>query len=140
MIMNYRSIENPDMKMMTVVPDGRTWFLKGFSPDDRELALDLMVDDEYVDTILVASGSEYDALFANCEFPEDLPEDKENDDEAVGAFYVAWLKYTKKRSDIFNAIYKETIREMKNRDAVNLDFIITVCVAHLINKNANQKP
>lgn len=142
MILTYKSINNLNAVTMTVVSENKTWFLKGYSDDEHDLAIDLMVDDEVIDTILVAAGRDRDALFADIpdeEALEDALEDQEDDDKH-DAYFAALEKRYAREQLIFGTILREVVRELKEDEPlVDLEIIIPVCVASVRRKLTAKK-
>ena len=142
MILTYKSVNTHNTVVtMTLVSDNKTWFLNGYSDNDRDLFMDLMVDGELIDTILVAAGNERDALFLDIpdlDFPEDDAEESEYD-KAVDAYFATFEKRRDRENEIFSDIYNEIRREIQSgEDLIELEIIIPVCIAHLIKKVVNK--
>lgn len=141
MILTYRSILNPHTTTMTVVPDNRSFFLKGWSLKDALLMV-LYVDNNAVDCVLVASGPDYDALFADIpdrEFSDEIPGHAADNKATFDVYSTVRGKREEMKNEIFGDIYNEVIREIKAGDElIELEIIIPVCIAHLIKKVANK--
>lgn len=137
MILTYKRIDQSKAVTMTVVPDGQTWFLKGYTDDNRDLVFDLVVEDETIDTILVATGSIRDALFAD--IPEaDDSDDWEDDPEAdldcktsVREIYAAYEKQAERKRLIFTTILSKVVQKMKEGSVLDLDRIIPIHIGIL---------
>lgn len=141
MILTYRSIQTPHTTTMTVVPDNRSFFLKGWSLKDALLMV-LYVDNNAVDCVLVASGPDYDALFADIpdrELSDEIPGHAADNKATFDVYSTVRGKREEMKNEIFGDIYNEVIREIKAGDElIELEIIIPVCIAHLIKKVANK--
>lgn len=141
MILTYRSILNPHTTTMTVVPDNRSFFLKGWSLKDALLMV-LYVDNNAVDCVLVAVGSDYNALFVDIpdkEFSDEILGNAADDNAALDACSTFRGKREERKNNIFSDIYNDVIHEIKaGEKLIELEIIIPVCIAHLIKKVANK--
>lgn len=141
MILTYKRIDHPKAVTMTVVPDDQTWFLKGYTDDNQDLVFDLVVEDETIDTIPVATGSIRDALFADIpevDDSDDLEADWEDDPEAdldyevsFRKIYAALERQAGRKRLIFTTILSKVVQEMKEGSVLDLDRIIPIQIGIL---------
>lgn len=141
MILTYKRIDQSKAVTMTVVPDGQTWFLKGYTDDNRDLVFDLVVEDETIDTILVATGSIRDALFADIPEAddsealeadwEDAPEAGLDYETSFRKIYAALEKQAERKRLIFTTILSKVVQKMKEGSVLDLDRIIPIHIGIL---------